>query len=139
MRVAGHRPVAIAGALGISDAYARKILEERLSAIPIEDVEAVRKIELERLEKSTQRIEAYASKLVDGVFSKDAIELELKVADRRAKLLGLDAPSKLTLQHQLNPEAFANMTDEELEVWQALLSKLGTTPLLASKDNDADA
>lgn len=69
-----------------------------------ESVEVVKHIENERLERMFKRLELDASKDDPAVRSR-AIRSQLKVMERRAKLLGLDEPAQLdvsgTVNHQL--------------------------------------
>jgi len=81
---------------GISDHYSDvqayndvKAELDRIKALCAEEAEAVRTLELERLDE-------ILPKLIEGSKKGDwfAVDRLLKVMERRAKLLGLDAPEK---------------------------------------------
>jgi hypothetical protein len=75
-----------ANASGAQKAYARVV-----ARVQREPVEEIRDLELDRLDRIMRAY--WKPAIVD--LDKRAAELVLKIMDRRAKLLGLDAPQKL--------------------------------------------
>lgn len=107
MRRQGMPQRAIATELGVHLATVQRDLEAGLAAIPAEHVEGVRKLELERLDLWHERLESAAA---DAGMSPDELgrlaASYVRLSDRRAKLLGLDAPTKVQ-----------NLDDKPLEKW----------------------
>ena len=113
----GKSQRAIAALMGCSLGRVQDLLEEGLKAIPAENAEAVRKLELERLDQMLEglaRDAEYDDKgrllrggMCDG--EPAAVSAAVKVMDRRAKLLGLDAPTKVQAE-----VTEAKLSDEEL-------------------------
>ncbi len=90
LRKAGASYDAIAQQLRLSGSgSAYKIVQAALKATYREPADDVRKLELERLDRLTL---ALWSRAQQG--ETEAIDRVLKLMDRRAKLLGLDAPAK---------------------------------------------
>lgn len=88
-RLAGWSFRAIGEAMGCSAQRAYVLVEEALKATLNDPAETVRTLELVRLDE--MMIGAFdAAKNGDGA----AVDRVLKIMDRRAKLLGLDAPEK---------------------------------------------
>lgn len=76
--------------MGLANAgVVSNMIKRALASIPSEAVEEHRKVEGERLNKAWKAISKRAFK---GELT--AIDSMLRIMDRRAKLLGLDAPSK---------------------------------------------
>jgi hypothetical protein len=89
LRKAGATYDAIAREMGLSGSGAAfKIVKNALKATYREPAEDVRKLELERLDRLTLALWKRAQ---NG--ESEAIDRVLKLMDRRAKLLGLDAPT----------------------------------------------
>lgn len=90
LRLTGMSHRAIADALGVSDhTTIGKRVNTALKEITREPAEAVRDMELERLDRM---LVAIWDKVADGDVT--ALDRALKIQDRRAKYLGLDAPTK---------------------------------------------
>lgn len=90
LRLTGMSHRAIAEALGVSDhTTIGKRVNTALKEITREPAEAVRNMELERLDRM---LVAIWDKVSDG--DVQALDRALKIQDRRAKYLGLDAPTK---------------------------------------------
>jgi hypothetical protein len=90
--------VEIAAELGYAGAGAAYIAVQRaLSKLQIEPAEDLRKLELIRLDGIARRYEAQAKESEDTGVNPDpkADLLLIKVMERRHKLLGLDAPTKV--------------------------------------------
>src|SRR5262245_66645904 len=104
----------IAAALQISRPAAYQIVKRevgRLNGTLAEDVTAVRRIELERLDAVTQRLFSILNG--DDATAKDRIAAAtalVRVGERRSKLLGLDAPTRV----ETTTDRFADMSDAEL-------------------------
>lgn len=87
MRLEGYTFEAIAGQLGYKDkAGAYLAVQAALNRIPAPEVAAYRKINLERLNQ--MRLNAR------DLDTHKHIEYEIKIQEREARYLGLDAPSK---------------------------------------------
>jgi hypothetical protein len=90
LRKAGMGYAEIAKQLGLSSpGNAYRIVKNALKATYREPADDVRKLELERLDRLTMALWKRAQ---NG--EAEAIDRVLKLMDRRAKLLGLDAPEK---------------------------------------------
>jgi len=96
LRKAGASFPAIGQALGISDEGARKAVSRALARIAQQTDEAaaeLRALELERLDMAQLAI---ARQVQQGNFG--AIDRWIRLSERRAKLLGLDAPVRQDVQ-----------------------------------------
>ena len=91
LRRTGATYVQIATALGVVKGSAYRLVQEALVTTLREPAEAVRALELERLDLLTRKLETRIS-----TGDEKAINTLLKVMDHRARLLGLYAP--LTVQ-----------------------------------------
>ena len=90
LRRAGASYEQIAKQLGYRDgAGAFKLIKNAIAAIPKEEVEAVRELELSRCDTMLMGIWGKAK---EGDL--DAIDRVLRIQKRRAEYLGLDAPKK---------------------------------------------
>ena len=87
LRRTGATYLQIAQALGVVKGSAYRLVQEALVTTLREPAEAVRALELERLDLLTRKLETRISTGDDK-----AINTLLKVMDHRAKLLGLYAP-----------------------------------------------
>ena len=87
LRRTGATYLQIAKALGVVKGSAYRLVQEALVTTLREPAEAVRALELERLDLLTRKLESRISAGDDK-----AINTLLKVMDHRAKLLGLYAP-----------------------------------------------
>ena len=135
LRKAGANYSEIARALQVSVTYAHDLVRHALDQMCRslgEDVPAVRAMEVARLD---DMLKALYPQVLKG--HEKSIDSALKVAERRAKLLGLDAPA----QHQLagdpnNPvtiNVVQTLTDDELDTRIQRLQKLLTAiPLSAT-------
>ena len=104
----------------------------------LEDTEALRDIEL-------QRADEFLRSLGAGIRAGDpqSIGVAIKVMERRAKLLGLDAPERKTVTHQvISPEDAAKLSDEELLARMKHLTSMAAAalapgnPALAALDGE---
>lgn len=96
LRKAGASFPAIGQALGISDEGARKAVSRALARVAQQTDESAteyRALELERLDHMQMKI---ARQVNDGHLG--AIDRALRIMERRAKLLGLDAPVRQDVQ-----------------------------------------
>lgn len=106
-RKAGYSYRDIGARLEVSHEQARRDVEAALAAL-VEDTkdsaEQLRQLELERLDMLTKALEPMAA-----VGNPGAVNSFLRVMERRAKLLGLDAPVKQDINLDVS-----KLTDDEL-------------------------
>jgi transcriptional regulator with XRE-family HTH domain len=90
MRLAGHTQQAIAERLGRDRSTISRWLQVEINNLIIPRVEELRRVE-------TERMDSYLRALEEGIVKGDvkAINAALRVSERRARLLGLDAPVKI--------------------------------------------
>lgn len=88
LRSSGKTYQKIADQLGVTKATAYNRVQRALAAIPYEAVEEYRRIEGDRLDAMLEV--ALTSVLIDGKVHN--VERVIQIMDRRAKMLGLDAP-----------------------------------------------
>ena len=118
LRRDGRSHRAIAALMGYSLSHTQDLLAAGLAAIPAENAEAVRKLELERLDQMLEGLAREAKydekgKLLSGGMcdgEPSAVQAAVKIMDRRAKLLGLDAPAKIQAE-----VATTQLSDDEIE------------------------
>lgn len=107
LRREGHTIREISRRLGCSVGRAHQLIQEAIAAIPQENAEAVRVLELQRIDRMLRglcrRREVDEDGRVTGrpglayLGEPKAVAAAVKLMERRAKLLGLDAPSKVEL------------------------------------------
>lgn len=96
LRLIGHSYQRIADHMGVSVPMAYKYVNQSLDEIAkqaTEDAFKVRQIELDRLDLMNAAMMPAALQGDQG-----AVEKVLKIQERRARLLGLDAPTKLSTE-----------------------------------------
>jgi hypothetical protein len=143
LRLAGQSFEEIGDQLGISDTRAHQLYQDALDRTIKEPAGRVRQLELRRLD----RLELAASKVLAGkhlvvqggkvVHGDDdqplvdqgpvlqAINTLLRVAERRAKLLGLDEPVRADVTARIHAEVYSlDALDRELERVTAELAEL---------------
>lgn len=138
MRTAGMSFDAIGRALGKSHTYCYKLYEHALNAIISPQVEALRKQEGERLDTMLIPCMAQIMQARDAAIAgikyelpENAIKLAVSISDRRSKLFGLDAPNKISLNHQAKDPSdmlaglmnLGKMESSELATLHSLLTK----------------
>lgn len=104
MRRSGLTFDLIGQALGVSKQRAHKIITDellRMAAQNAADAEALRALEVERLDRLLQGLWVRAQ---NGEL--DAVDRALKIAHRRAALLGLDRPTKIAPTTPNGDEAY---------------------------------
>jgi hypothetical protein len=111
LRKGGASYAAIGENLGISQQAAYKCVKrvlENILADTKENVETVRQMEIERIDRMIMSIWSPATHGSLG-----AIDRVVKLSERRARLLGLDMPVKqdVSIQQKTNPK---ELTDDEL-------------------------
>jgi hypothetical protein len=115
LRIAGWTHQAIGDRLGYDESTIRIWVREemeRLHALEVQCMDSIRRLQLERLEHMLEGLWAGAS---NG--NPKAVEATLKVLDRQAKLLGLDAPEKVELEHHIQQIAEEyGLTEEDKEL-----------------------
>ena len=112
MRKQGHTYQQIGDALGITAQGAFMIVNRRLKHINAElaeDVEEMRRLEVERLDRMLVCLD---EKILDG--DVQAVDKALKVGERRARLLGLDAPQKVAPTDPSGDNPYQGASVEEL-------------------------
>jgi hypothetical protein len=111
LRAKGKTYTEIAGALGFASASgSHAAVVAGLQATLQEPAEGVRVLELERLDRYLEKLERRV-----GRGEVRAIEAALKVATRRARLLGLDAPQKSESTVRNQGPDWDNMDEEQLK------------------------
>jgi hypothetical protein len=112
LRMAGASYRAIGSQLGVSEKTAHQDVQRELKAIAeqsAEEAQAVRTLDLERLDAMTIAIwgQVRAGNL-------GAIDRALRISERRAKLLGIDAPEKR--REEPTPPVDWSRVDEAVQV-----------------------
>lgn len=128
LRISGLTVVQIGEHLGISTSLASKILAQAMEHAQKrfqESAEQLTQIQLQRLEKLYRAIEPAALKSGHSGQPR-AAEVAMKLLERQAKLLGLDAPVKQEIRVEL-----MDMTDHELrdEAERMRLALAHSTPV----------
>jgi hypothetical protein len=106
LRREGYTYKEIGQRIGISSQMAHKVVRKELTRLwnlTDEEATSLRQLELDRLEELQTFVHPQAK---EG--SLKAVETLLKIAERRSRLLGLDAVTKVQVQNDLLP------TDQEL-------------------------
>jgi hypothetical protein len=131
LRLAGHTYAAIAEMLDYAGApHAQKQIAKCLSEITREPAKELQELELKRLDEMF--IPAYTRAIEGG--GPKAIQSCLHIMERRARLLGLDRPTKIATTtpegEALPPPVLdlATLTDDELKTLEQLLSKSSRAP-----------
>lgn len=120
LKLAGRSYRAIAAELGCCHRTAEQLVDEGLKAIRAENVQTLRKVQLERLEMLWAGITAPAvyddkGRLISGGAVEGepaAISAAVKVLERMARIGGTDAPTKLDAK--VTGKRLQDMTDEEV-------------------------
>lgn len=101
MRKSGISYREIGEELGVSASYACAEVRRALIENPLENTNDYRLLELERLDSMQQKVE---SAIRHGdIYPDKGYKLLLDIGDRRAKLLGLNAPERLEIASQGEP------------------------------------
>lgn len=114
LRKQGLSQTAIAERVGVTQGAVSRSLKAylaKLAAETMEDAEEVRSLELERLD-------AILIPMLQAATSGEetAVDRVIKIMDRRAKLLGLDAPTKAHVTADVNVQAdYSKLDPLELE------------------------
>lgn len=129
LRRSGLSYRAIGRELGISEAGAHAAVTRvlrRLSEKLAEDVPAVRRLELERLDHLLARLEAGIA-----VGDPGAITTALRIAERRAKITGIDAPTRTAIGGDaegvpiaMQAHDLTKLSDDELATLRGLVAKI---------------
>ena len=112
LRKAGWSYARIAEKLGVSRGGAYKIVQTALDEIREhyrETAHEVVSLELERLDEMTRALESKV-----GYGDATSIAAALRVMERRAKLLGLDAPQKIAPTDPSGENPYLSASDDEL-------------------------
>lgn len=105
LRKQGYNFKQIGEIMGLSKPYVNKLVRKALIAIIQEPVQDLINLELERLDAILiPAYQAATKKDANGTleFNKEAIEVVLKIMERRAKYLGMDKPVKSELKANLD-------------------------------------
>lgn len=136
LRVAGLSQPEIGLRYGITRQRVQQIVDRGLARALTESADKLRAIELQRLERMTRALwplaltgRANADEPIDRIGQDRAVLRLLQIADRRAKLLGLDAPIKVEME---DAEAAADRMAAELAAFQA-----GSDAAMAVLDADS--
>jgi len=99
LRRAGHsyRTIARMQGVAVSTAHAR-VTEALTAYLPRETVEDARRVELDRLDTATEHTLTIMTGSDDDELRLKAVDRLVRLAERRAKLLGLDAPTNARIE-----------------------------------------
>ncbi len=114
MRRQGYSYAQISERTGLKSPQIAQIIQQSLQNMLEADGEDVKRLELQRLDEIFKN--AYA-RATTGNFSLAAVDACMRIMERRAKLLGLDAPVRTINEHNLNL-----LSDDELDAKLAQLS-----------------
>jgi len=119
VRKSGRTYDEIARTVGFADrSGAARAVQRALDATVREGADALRQLEAERLDALTA---ALWSKAIDG--DERAVDRVLAVMERRARLLGLNAPTKRSIDH-ISRERFMELFDELVAEEQELTARV---------------
>lgn len=126
LRAHGHTVRGIAKALGCSKSSAGRYLKDAFAA----EREGISEAKADLVETEILRCDTYLQAIAKKVQAGDvrAIDTALKVAERRARLLGLDAPTKIAPttpdgEGLYSPEQILRAADEIREAQKATLTQ----------------
>jgi len=91
MRLSGMLPSAIAKVLKVSESTVRNRINTEIAKRVLPLADEVRKMELDRLDRWLSKLD---DQIEGGHMVARNVEVAVKVSERRAKLLGVDAPEK---------------------------------------------
>ena len=115
MRRQGWAYPEIAEAFGFKDqAEAAKYVIGLLNELVLENAKQVRKLEVDRLDSMLKAVWAKAA-----LGRVDAVKIVLKIMERRAAYLGLDAPKRVDITTQVRELAVELGVDPDLAVLEA--------------------
>lgn len=132
-RLSGMTYIQIGEALGISNRAAFHHVKHEIDAAIAQTAEAaeqVRQIELERLDSLMTGL--WLRRQEEGV-----IDRILKIQDRRARYLGLDAPTKVAPTDPSGENQYVGMSDDELRRVAARV--IGVDVVTQTPPTDAEA
>ena len=123
LRKKGYSQTAIGEQLGITQSAVSRCLKrylEKLRAEILEDAEEVRAMELERLDAMLVPMLRLATEEGDP----QSVDRALRIMERRAKLLGLDAPTRTEIKAEVTARAdYSRLDPLELEAMIELEKK----------------
>lgn len=124
-----HREIGKAVNRSVSTVH--KAIDEAIAAIPFENAEQVRHIELERVDKMLEGI-------WDSATTGDpkAVVAVVKLMERRAKYLGLDAPEKR--EHSGEIKGAISLDDLTSAIATAIHNDLPDAATIQDEPRDAD-
>lgn len=116
MRAEGYGYADIGETLGVSTGISRTLVQEGLRTMASEPAEEVRQLEAFKLERLYQVVFPLAL-AGDGA----AVDRCLRIAERKARLLGLDAPAEVDIA-ELRAHMFAKLRDQlPPDIWQRIV------------------
>lgn len=118
-RLQGYTYEQISEAMKCSRTYAYKLVAEGLAAIPVENAEELRRIESERLDRMQT---AFFSNATEGDLN--AANMVLRIMERRARLMGLDAPERKELTGKDGKPIETKVEIDDEAAYQALADAL---------------
>lgn len=92
LRLTGMSIEAIAKATGIARSTVHDRIQSEIAARVLPLADEVRKMELDRLDRWLAKLDA---QIAEDRYVARNVEVAVRVSERRAKLLGLDAPEKI--------------------------------------------
>ena len=114
---------AIAQRIGHKDrSSVRRAILREMQAMPVEDVETLRKVETMKIDRIERNLHAIADDDDESAHDRiDALKALISLANRRSKLHGLDAPLKTELTGKDGgPVAFNDISSTEADLTQRL-------------------
>jgi hypothetical protein len=124
MRLMGMPYRKIASRLGISVGMAHKAVTKAMADLQAQQEEAAEQVRAMELDRLDQIMFQHFTQALKGDTA--ATDRVLKIMERRAKLLGLDAPSKIAPTSPDGEAPYQGMTEQELDQRIAeLQAKLG--------------
>ena len=112
LRIQGHDYDVIGSLLGIKPDKAQQLVSEAMNAIaaPLADtLEAVRNLDLKRLDKM---LIPFMASACEG--DPHSAAVVLKIMERRAQLLGLDAPKNVNLSGEVGIRLYAGVDTDKV-------------------------
>lgn len=101
LKLAGWRQSDIATELGLSPVVVSLRLRKSIEQVIVPAAEDLRKEEIARLDKYLKALEADIEEMRLPKDRAAAVNTAVRVAERRAKLLGLDMPTQIEVKHEM--------------------------------------
>jgi DNA-binding Lrp family transcriptional regulator len=138
----------IAAEIGVSESRVRNLIARALeesAAVAAETVEQIRQLDLDRLDDLERRIAKRIENAPESKSIAPDVSALLSVMDRRARMLGVDAPSRSLSVHvsasaagaSAAAAALRSASDEELAALASLSRRKEAIEVSADGDGDA--